>query len=106
MNYLNNINTGKTDILVPIVSERYGLSSVRYYAVAVVKKANGDVNINTLEGKKSCHTGTRPRNAGWNIPIGYLLRSQILPYKACGNQNHDLLSAAKFFSQSCVPGND
>ena len=96
--------SGKTGNLVPIVSEQYGLSNVRYYAVAAVKRTNRDVNITTLKGKKSCHTGTRPRNAGWNIPIGFLLSSKIIPEVACGNKNHDLISAAKFFSQSCVPG--
>lgn len=96
--------SGKTGNLVPIVSEQYGLSKVRYYAVAAVKRANRDVNITTLKGKKSCHTGTRPRNAGWNIPIGFLLSSKIIPEVACGNMNHDLISAGKFFNQSCVPG--
>ena len=96
--------SGKTGNLVPIVSEQYGLSKVRYYAVAAVKRANRDVNITTLKGKKSCHTGTRPRNAGWNIPIGFLLSSKIIPEVACGNMNHDLISAGKFFDQSCVPG--
>ena len=94
--------SGKTGNLVPIVSEQYGLSKVRYYAVAAVKRANRDVNITTLKGKKSCHTGTRPRNAGWNIPIGFLLSSKIIPEVACGNMNHDLISAGKFFNQSCV----
>jgi len=96
--------SGKTGNLVPIVSEQYGLSNVRYYAVAAVKRANRDVNITTLKGKKSCHTGTRPRNAGWNIPIGFLLSSKLIPEVACGNMNHDLISAGRFFNQSCVPG--
>ena len=43
-------------------------------------------------------------NAGWNIPIGFLLSSKIIPEVACGNMNHDLISAGKFFDQSCVPG--
>ena len=96
--------SGKTGNLVPIVSEQYGLSKVRYYAVAAVKRANRDINITTFKGKKSCHTGTRPRNAGWNIPIGFLLSSKIIPEVACGNENHDLISAGKFFNRSCVPG--
>ena len=32
--------SGKTGNLVPIVSEQYGSSKVRYYAVAAVKRAN------------------------------------------------------------------
>lgn len=96
-------NTGKTDSLVPIVSEQYGKYTVKYYGVAVVKRAKEDLNIKTLTGKNSCHTGTR-RNAGWNIPIGYLLRTGILPSVACGRDINDFLSAANFFGQSCVPG--
>ena len=90
---------------MPIVSEKYGESEVRYYGVAVVKKQNTDINIKTLKGKKSCHTGVG-RNAGWNIPIGYLLRMKILPAVACGNVNNDFISAGNFFSKSCLSGND
>ena len=70
-----------------------------------MKKANTGFNIKTLKGKKSCHTGIR-RNAGWNIPIGYLLRSKIMLAVACGNDNNDYMSASKFFSESCLPGKD
>ena len=77
---------------------------MKYYAVAVVKKANQGLNINALKGKKSCHTGAR-RTAGWRVPIGYLRRKGILPSVECGKDSiYDFLSAAKFFSQSCVPG--
>lgn len=40
--------------------------------MAVVKKGTG-FTINQLQGKTSCHTGLG-RSAGWNIPIGTLLR--------------------------------
>ena len=90
--------TGKTYDLVPIVSEQYGKYGVNYYAVAIVKKTNAGFNLTTLEGKKSCHTAAR-RTAGWNVPVGYLLRMKIMRFKTC-----DLISAANYFSQSCVPG--
>ena len=101
--FCSALHAGKTNDLVPIVSEQYGKYGVKYYAVAVVRKETKDLNINTLEGKKSCHTGAR-RTAGWNVPIGYLLRTEKLPAVACGNENNDFLSVAKFFNASCVPG--
>ena len=78
---------------------------MKYYAVAVVKKANTGFDLTSLEGKKSCHTGAR-RTAGWNVPIGYLLRTKIMPAVACGNEENDFMSASKFFNESCVPGKD
>ena len=39
--------SGKTGNLVPIVSEQYGLSKVRYYAVAAVKRANREAEGRT-----------------------------------------------------------
>jgi hypothetical protein len=34
-----------------------GTDGLVFYAVAVVLKANADINYNNLVGKKSCHTG-------------------------------------------------
>lgn len=98
-------NAGKDFDLIPIVSEQYGKYGVKYYAVAVVMKNNTGFNLKTLEGKKSCHTGAR-RTAGWNVPIGYLLRAKIMEAVACGDPNNDFKSASKFFSKSCVPGKE
>ncbi|KFQ09755.1 Ovotransferrin, partial [Leptosomus discolor] len=61
--------------LKPIAAEVYqesGGSATSYYTVAVVKKGTG-FTIDDLQGKTSCHTGLG-RSAGWNIPIGTLLR--------------------------------
>ena len=43
-----------------------------YYAVAVARADNPNVNLNNLQGKKSCHTGVK-KTAGWNVPVGRLL---------------------------------
>lgn len=47
-------------------------STISYYAVALVKKGT-DFTIDNLQGKTSCHTGLG-RSAGWNVPIGTLVR--------------------------------
>lgn len=91
--------------LVPIVSEKYGEYGLKYYAVAVVRKNNTGFDITTLKGKKSCHTGAR-RTAGWNVPIGFLLRTEIIPAMACGDPDNDFISVSKYFNKSCAPGKD
>ena len=92
---------------MPIVSEQYGAYGVKYYGVAVVKKNNTGFNLNSLEGKKSCHTGVR-RTAGWNVPVGYLLRTGKMAKAPCGGDeiNYDLKAVSKFFSKSCAPGKE
>jgi len=87
------------------VSEKYGKYGVKYYAVAVVKKAKKGLTLNSLKGKKSCHTAAR-KTAGWRVPIGYMLRSKIMPAVDCGNDRNDFLSVAQFFNESCVPGKE
>lgn len=97
---------GKDDDLVPIVSEQYGEYGVKYYGVAVVKKSNTGFTLKTLEGRTSCHTGAR-RTAGWNVPVGYLLRTGIMEKVPCnGGDYYDLKAASKFFYKSCVPGKE
>uniref|UniRef100_A0A3B4XGH8 Serotransferrin n=1 Tax=Seriola lalandi dorsalis TaxID=1841481 RepID=A0A3B4XGH8_SERLL len=62
--------------LVPVMVEQYDQGQCgnndasSYYAVAVVKKSSG-VTWDTLQGKRSCHTGIG-RTAGWNIPMGHI----------------------------------
>ena len=68
-----------------------------------MKKSNTGFNLEGLKGKKSCHTGAR-RTAGWNVPIGYLLRKKIIPPVKCDTEFHDFYSASKFFLESCAPG--
>uniref|UniRef100_A0A670ZXC4 Transferrin-like domain-containing protein n=1 Tax=Pseudonaja textilis TaxID=8673 RepID=A0A670ZXC4_PSETE len=87
--------------LVPVLTEiprKYKLSrsiaveSTGYFAVAVAKTSDTDVNWNTLRGKKSCHTGVG-RTAGWNIPMGLI-----------NSQNNLSCHFDTFFKESCAPG--
>ena len=96
--------TGKDHSLVPIVGEDYynlpGLEGASYKAVAVVKKNNSDITFKKLKGKTSCHTGAG-KTAGWNVPIGSLLRMKLMDQDESCNA---YVSAGKFFYESCVPG--
>nr|XP_033814105.1 melanotransferrin [Geotrypetes seraphini] len=90
---------GKHFNLKPIVGESYGQDlGSSYYAVAVVRK-DSTVNINSLKGLKSCHTGMN-RTAGWNVPVGYLVDSGRVSAMGCNIAK----AVGEFFSQSCVPG--
>ncbi|XP_053167054.1 serotransferrin [Hemicordylus capensis] len=89
--------------LLPVMAEVYKDSAVcsdrttprkvpeSYFAVAVVKKTDTDINWNNLKGKKSCHTGVG-RTAGWNIPMGLIY-----------NKTHSC-EFDKFFQEGCAPG--
>jgi len=58
-------------------------NSNAYYAVALVKRnVSNAFTISDLKGKKSCHTGLG-RNAGWNIPIGVLIKRGIIKTRDC-----------------------
>ncbi|NXV22793.1 TRFE protein, partial [Cepphus grylle] len=67
------------------------LLKASYFAVAVARKSNSDITWNSLQGKKSCHTGVG-RTAGWNIPMGLI-------HNKTGNCNFD-----EYFSEGCAPG--
>ncbi|NWR88048.1 TRFM protein, partial [Furnarius figulus] len=92
---------GKTYGLVPAAGESYlaNDSSNAYYAVVLVKRnLSNAFTINDLKGKKSCHTGLG-RNAGWNIPIGILIKRGIIKTRDCNIPQ----AVSEFFSASCVP---
>ncbi|OWK62236.1 Melanotransferrin [Lonchura striata] len=92
---------GKTYGLVPAAGESYSAndSSNAYYAVVLVKRnASNAFTISDLRGKKSCHTGLG-RNAGWNIPIGILIKRGFIKNRDCNVPQ----AVSEFFSASCVP---
>ncbi|NWH65861.1 TRFM protein, partial [Geococcyx californianus] len=92
---------GKTYGLVPAAGESYSAddNSNAYYAVILVKRNPSNAfTIRDLKGKKSCHTGLG-RNAGWNIPIGFLIKRGIIKTRDCNIPQ----AVSEFFSASCVP---
>ncbi|XP_068939366.1 melanotransferrin isoform X2 [Petaurus breviceps papuanus] len=90
---------GKYHDLKPVVGEMYDQEvGTSYYAVAVVRR-NSSLNIDHLQGVRSCHTGIN-RTVGWNVPVGYLVESGHLSVMGC-----DVLRAvSSYFGGSCVPG--
>ncbi|XP_054945047.1 inhibitor of carbonic anhydrase isoform X4 [Physeter macrocephalus] len=73
--------------LKPVVAEFHGSKDdpqTHHYVVAVVKKGS-DFQLNQLQGKKSCHTGLG-WSAGWNIPIGILLPSDLVEKENLPNE--------------------
>lgn len=91
--------SGKEFGMVPVVGEDYGYGALSYYAVAVVKKSNTDIQFDKLEGKMTCHTGAG-KTAGWNVPVGTLLNMTYIKYDSTCNP---YVAAGKYFKQSCVP---
>lgn len=93
---------GKSFALIPAVGESYtgDTDGSIYYAVAVLRKSNRDIQrFSDLKSKRSCHTGYG-RTAGWNIPMGLLIEKGIIRPQTCQVAQ----AAGEFFESACVPG--
>uniref|UniRef100_A0A3B4A6U1 Serotransferrin n=1 Tax=Periophthalmus magnuspinnatus TaxID=409849 RepID=A0A3B4A6U1_9GOBI len=80
--------------LVAVAKEIYNDSCI--LSVAVVR--NSSLDIRSLEGVRSCHSGAR-WTAGWSLPLGFLLSRNYLSWS-----KEQPLSQSAFFNSSCVPG--
>lgn len=85
--------------LVPIVAEKYNLEDTNYYAVAVTKQSDKDIDLLYLKGRRSCHSGYL-NAAGWIMPINFLLTNNRMRSYGCNS----VKAAAQFFQKSCAPG--
>ncbi|XP_062402147.1 saxiphilin-like isoform X1 [Sardina pilchardus] len=69
-------------------------------AVAVVKNSSEGLDMRSLQGRRSCHSGAR-WTAGWSLPLGHLMSRNLLPWAEDQPFSH---AVSNFFSGSCVPG--
>ncbi|KAM3877579.1 saxiphilin-like [Diretmus argenteus] len=83
--------------LVAIAKEIYSYGGC-ILSVAVVKNASMD--IRSLQGHRSCHSGVR-WTAGWSLPLGFLLSRNYLTWTKEQPLSQEV---STFFSASCVPG--
>ncbi|XP_034022326.1 melanotransferrin isoform X2 [Thalassophryne amazonica] len=83
--------------LVAIAKEIYNEGSC-ILSVAVVR--NGSLDIRSLRGHRSCHSGVR-WTAGWNLPLGFLLSRNYLSWTKERPLSQEI---GTFFSASCIPG--
>ncbi|KAA8593409.1 hypothetical protein FQN60_009525 [Etheostoma spectabile] len=83
--------------LVAIAKEIYSDGGC-ILSVAVVR--NLSLDIRSLRGQRSCHSGVR-WTAGWSLPLGFLLSRNYLSWSKEQPLSQEV---STFFSASCVPG--
>ncbi|KAM9859647.1 saxiphilin-like [Aulostomus maculatus] len=83
--------------LVAIAKEIYSDGGC-ILSVAVV--TNSSLDIRSLQGQRSCHSGVR-WTAGWSLPLGFLLSRNYLSWSKEQPLSQDV---STFFSASCIPG--
>ncbi|XP_062325066.1 saxiphilin-like [Osmerus eperlanus] len=110
---INKIRANRADVVTLDAGEVYtavkqfGLTAIAkeiyneggcILAVAVVR--NRTLDLRSLQGHRSCHSGAR-WTAGWSLPLGFLLSRNYLTWA----EDQPLSQAVSaFFSASCVPG--
>ncbi|RLV97754.1 hypothetical protein DV515_00011406 [Chloebia gouldiae] len=68
------------------------------FAVAIAKR--GTLDIQSLRGVRSCHSGAR-WTSGWNIPLGFLLARNSLSWDEAQPLSQAI---SEYFNASCIPG--
>ncbi|NWV83723.1 TRFE2 protein, partial [Dasyornis broadbenti] len=68
------------------------------FAVAIAKR--GTLDIQSLRGVRSCHSGAR-WTSGWNIPLGFLLAGNYLSWDEAQPLSQAI---SEYFNASCIPG--
>ncbi|XP_078104758.1 saxiphilin-like isoform X1 [Sander vitreus] len=110
---INRIRANRADIVTLDAGEVY--SAVKQFGlVAIAKEIYSDggcilsvavvrnisLDIRSLRGQRSCHSGVR-WTAGWSLPLGFLLSRNYLSWSKEQPLSQDV---STFFSASCVPG--
>ena len=100
MNFIHHYSMVKQILLLFFQMKLFvlGPSANTYYSVAVVRSGSG-INLNNLQGARSCHSSVGS-SSGWNQPISQLLRDRRLNIIDCNNH---VKSAALLFGSMCAP---
>ncbi|XP_037643354.1 melanotransferrin-like isoform X1 [Sebastes umbrosus] len=110
---IERIRANRADIVTLDAGEIY--SAVKQFGLVVIAKEiysdggcilsvavvrNHSLDIRSLQGLRSCHSGVR-WTAGWSLPLGFLLSRNYLSWSKERPLSQDV---SAFFSASCVPG--
>uniref|UniRef100_A0A3Q0SAE9 Serotransferrin n=1 Tax=Amphilophus citrinellus TaxID=61819 RepID=A0A3Q0SAE9_AMPCI len=110
---MNRIKANRADIVTLDAGEIY--SAVKQFELVAIAKEiysdggcilsvavvrNSSLDLRSLQGHRSCHSGVR-WTAGWSLPLGFLLSRNYLSW----SKEHPLSQdVSTFFSASCIPG--
>ncbi|XP_070815800.1 saxiphilin-like [Chaetodon trifascialis] len=110
---VDKIRANRADIVTLDAGEVY--SAVKQFGLVVIAKEiysdggcilsvavvrNSSLDIRSLQGLRSCHSGVR-WTAGWSLPLGFLLSRNYLSWSKEQPLSQDV---STFFSASCIPG--
>ncbi|KAM9814176.1 saxiphilin-like [Neosynchiropus ocellatus] len=110
---IDKIRANRADIVTLDAGEVY--SAVRQFGLVAIAKEiyrdggcvlsvavvrNSSVDIRSLQGLRSCHSGVR-WTAGWSLPLGFLLSRNYLSWSKEQPLSQDV---SNFFNSSCAPG--
>ncbi|KAM4613629.1 saxiphilin-like [Polymixia lowei] len=110
---INKIRANRADVVTLDAGEVY--SAVKQFGLVAIAKEiysdggcilsvavvrNTTLDIRSLQGHSSCHSGAR-WTAGWSLPLSFLLSRNYLTWTKEQPLSQDV---SNFFSASCVPG--